>query len=74
MGKRWNRYPFSSLEKWWSRTFLLGFLVLIAIMTLVDSLFADFEYIRLVDMAIINAYGFFWMILYWLRPDLFEDE
>ncbi len=67
-------YPFRSWSKRWSRTFLLGFLVVIVIMTAVDRQFADFEYVRAVDLLIIVVYGLFWLLLWWLRPSLFEDR
>ncbi len=73
MNNPWNRYPFSFMGKRWSRTFFLGFVGLILIMILVDRLLADFEYIRVVDVLIIGAYGLFWTLLYWFRPDFFED-
>jgi len=74
MGGGWNRYPFSFLARSWSRAFFVGFLVLILIMTVVDRLFADYEYIRVVEFLLIGAYGLFWSFLYWVRPDFFRDE
>jgi len=67
-------YPFGFLAKKWSRRFIGGFLALVLMMTVIDRLFADFEYIRLVDLVLITAYGVVWSFLYWMRPDLFEDE
>jgi hypothetical protein len=71
---RWpKRYPFSSWGKKWSRTFLVGFLLVVLIVTALDSMFADFEYIRLIDKLIIVGYGLVWLLLFWLRPDFFRD-
>jgi hypothetical protein len=66
-------FPFASWRKRWSRTFSIGFLVVILAMTVLDWLFVDFEYIRAVDQLIIVAYGVVWLLLYRFRPDFFED-
>lgn len=71
--KWFERYPFASWGRKWSRAFLIGFLGIIVIITLLDSKFADFEYIRLVDHLLIAAYGAVWLFVYWRRPDLFKD-
>jgi hypothetical protein len=41
-------------------------------MTLLDWLFGDFEYIRLLDRLVIASFILFWLLLYWLRRDFFE--
>lgn len=69
-----KRYPFRSWGKKWSRTFLIGFLGVILLMTFLDWLLASFEYIRTLDRLIIVGYGLFWLLLYWLRPNLFKDD
>jgi hypothetical protein len=56
----------------WSRTFVIGFIILVFLMTALDQLLADFEYMRMVDFWIIALYGLFWIFLYWLRPDFFR--
>lgn len=67
-------YPFGFLAKKWSRRFIGGFLALVLLMTAIDRLFADFEYIRLVDLLLITTYGVVWSLLYWMKPDLFKDK
>ncbi len=57
-----------------SRTFLIGFLVLVLLMEALDWYFAGFQYIREVDRLLIAAYGLFWLLLYWFRPDFFRDN
>ena len=52
-------YLFSSWRKRWSRIFLIGFLGVIVTMTLLDQLFVEFEYIRMVDLLIIVGYDLF---------------
>ena len=41
-------------------------------MTFLDWLFADFEYIRIVDRMIVVGYGISWLLLYWFRRDFFD--
>jgi hypothetical protein len=69
-----GRYPFRSWGNKFSRRFLIGFLGVILAMAIVDRFFADFEYIRTVDLLMIASYGLFWLLLFWLRPDFFRDD
>ena len=73
-GKGPGRYPFRSWGNKYSRMFLIGFLGVIVAMAVVDRFFADFEYIRAVDLLMIAGYGLFWLLLSWFRPGLFKDD
>ncbi len=60
-------------DKKWARIFLIGFLGIILIVTAIDTLFAEFENIRAVDLLIFSAYFVFWLLLFWARPDFFRN-
>ena len=65
-------YPFRSLGMRWSRLFLGGLLVLIVVMSVLDAVLHDWEYVRVLDYVLILIYGGIWMVAYWVRPDLFR--
>ena len=66
-------WPFRIFKNKWIRLFTLGFVAVIVVLGIVDSLFADFEYIRAIDRLVVAVYFLFWLILYWLRPDIFRE-
>lgn len=67
-----KRWPFRFLGKRWSRTFLITFLGVILIVTLLDWLLEDFRYIRVLDRLVIAGFILFWLLLYWFRREFFD--
>jgi hypothetical protein len=65
-------YPSALWRRKGPRWFLLGYLGVIVLMTIVDRVFADFEYVKQLDMLIIVLYGLAWLVAYKLNPDIFK--
>ncbi len=70
--KRRERYPSALWRRKGPRWFLLGYLGVIILMTIADRVFADFEYVRQLDIFIVVLYGLAWFIAYKLRPGIFD--
>src|SRR5712691_11196632 len=60
-------YPINSLA--FFNTVVLG---VVLVVTLLDWLFPEFKYIRILDRTLISAYILCWLLLYWSGRDFFS--
>jgi hypothetical protein len=72
MEKPRERYPSALWRRKGPRWFLLGYLGVIILMSVLDRFLVDFEYRLQLDIAIILLYGIAWFIVYKLRPSVFD--
>ena len=72
MEKRREWYPSALWRRKGPRWFLLGYLGVIILLTILDRLLADFEYVRRLDLLVIVVYGLVWLIAYKLKPRIFD--
>lgn len=72
MEKPRERYPSALWRRKGPRWFLLGYLGVIILMTILDRLLAHFVYVRQLDILVIILYGLAWFIAYKLRPGIFD--
>lgn len=70
--KHRERYPSALWRRKGPRWFLLGYLGVLLLLSILDGVLAGFAYLRPFEILIVILYGLTWLVVYKVRPELFK--
>jgi hypothetical protein len=70
--RRDEKYPSALWRRKGPRRFLLGYIGVLIVLSILDKVLVGFSYLRLVEILLVVLYGFAWLIAYKLKPRIFD--